>query len=87
MGSLCSKSGIHADSEKVVGPVSDAANTVPLVDARKAAAEAAERRRKATQQRGTSASNINRGKLAAKVAANSARRMPEAREEERLVWD
>ncbi|KAH8835738.1 hypothetical protein DL96DRAFT_1702707 [Flagelloscypha sp. PMI_526] len=49
-----------------------------------AAAEAAERRLKASQARGTHASNPRRGELAAK-ANKPARNEPEPRQEERIV--
>jgi len=86
MGNLCSKSGTHSGGHVVLGSSSVTTNSAPPVDARAAAAEAAEQRMKAAQARGTNASNPNQGKLAAKVAANP-KRVPQARQEETLVWD
>ncbi|KAG7099221.1 hypothetical protein E1B28_001088 [Marasmius oreades] len=87
MGSLCSKPDAHSGSHTVVGSSGPA--TQPHSnpeDRRNAAAEAAERRLKAAQERGTNASNPNRGQLAAK-AGKPVKFTPEQREEERLVWD
>jgi len=90
MGSLCSKSGSHSGGHTVSGSTSDSPGA--LLDSRPpprtAAAQAAEARLKSSQQRGTNASNPNRGHLAAKVeAAKSAKRSPEPKPDERLVWD
>ncbi|KAF9270225.1 hypothetical protein L218DRAFT_1071690 [Marasmius fiardii PR-910] len=90
MGSLCSKPDTHSGGHTVIGPSqpSRPAAQAPssLEDRRNAAAEAAERRLKAAQERGTNASNPNRGQLAAKVA-KPVKFTPEERPEERLVWD
>ncbi|GBE77899.1 hypothetical protein SCP_0107810 [Sparassis crispa] len=99
MGSLCSKESTLSEGQTVVprpiksttravgqGPDSQAGHARP--DPRIAAAEAAERRLKGQQARGTHASNPNRGKLAAQLeASKSAVRAPEPRQEDRLVWD
>jgi len=89
MGSLCSKhstlSGGHTvlgSSEATQGQHSEAH------DSRQAAAEAAERRRQTEQARGTHTSNPRRGELARKVEeSKAAPKIPELRQEERLVWD
>ncbi|THV04925.1 hypothetical protein K435DRAFT_850465 [Dendrothele bispora CBS 962.96] len=83
MGSICSKPGAHEGGHHVLG--SNAESTGQRqVDHRTAAAEAAERRQKAAQARGTHSSNPNQGKLAA-LAAKPAKFTPEPRQEERLV--
>ncbi|OSX67590.1 hypothetical protein POSPLADRAFT_1038074 [Postia placenta MAD-698-R-SB12] len=90
MGSMCSKSAsllggrtVHDDPDEGNTP-----NGSRQTDPRAAAAEAAERRRKAEQSRGTQASNPNKGKLAANLeASKAAPRVPEPRQEEQLVWD
>ncbi|TFK57288.1 hypothetical protein OE88DRAFT_1614260, partial [Heliocybe sulcata] len=82
MGSLCSKSSTHSGGHTVLGsdaqvlggdgpPASSSRG-----DPRSAAAEAAERRMKAAQARGTNASNPNQGRLAAQAeeAAKNANR-------------
>ncbi|XP_006454355.1 hypothetical protein AGABI2DRAFT_133050 [Agaricus bisporus var. bisporus H97] len=56
-------------------------------DPRTAAAEAAERRMQAAQQRGTNSSNPKAGQLAAKVAQQNAKGSAEPQQPERLVWD
>ncbi|KAF9456552.1 hypothetical protein BDZ94DRAFT_1326895 [Collybia nuda] len=85
MGSLCSKSGTHSGGHTLLGPSSNVNPGDPSPsDPRAAAAEAAERRMKAAQARGTSASNPNQGKLAAQAAKQS-KVVPEPRQEERLV--
>ncbi|KAI0814947.1 hypothetical protein BC629DRAFT_1588628 [Irpex lacteus] len=57
-------------------------------DPRIAAAQAAEQRLKANQKRGVVSSNPQGGRLAAKLeAGKSAPRVPEPRQEERIVWD
>ncbi|KAL0565593.1 hypothetical protein V5O48_016426 [Marasmius crinis-equi] len=93
MGSLCSKPDAHEGGHTVLGSSSSHSGTTAALsqsanspDRRNAAAEAAERRMKAAQERGTNQSNPNRGKLAAQ-AAQPAKFTPERREEERLVWD
>ncbi|GLB36169.1 hypothetical protein LshimejAT787_0304570 [Lyophyllum shimeji] len=88
MGALCSKSGTHSGGHTVLGSSSSATNTAgpSPSDPRTAAAEAAERRLKAAQKRGTTAANPNQGRLAAKLA-NQPKFVPEPRQEERLVWD
>ncbi|EEB91749.1 hypothetical protein MPER_09844, partial [Moniliophthora perniciosa FA553] len=89
MGSLCSKPGTHSEGHTVLGS-SSSGNTPSRqpaqapTDHRSAAAEAAERRMKAAQYRGTSVANPNRGKLAAE-ASKPAKLVPEQRQEERLV--
>lgn len=84
MGALCSKSNTHSGGHTLVGP-STTGQAAPG-DARAAAAEAAERRLKSAQARGTHHSNPNEGRLAAK-AAQPVKIVPEERREERLVWD
>ncbi|TFL02719.1 hypothetical protein BDV98DRAFT_566304 [Pterulicium gracile] len=69
-----------------VGGVGGGGGTAGRGDIRSAAAEAAERRQKEAQDRGTHVSNPNRGKLAAN-ANKPAKLTPEPREEPRLVWD
>ncbi|ESK88881.1 hypothetical protein Moror_13243 [Moniliophthora roreri MCA 2997] len=91
MGSLCSKPGTHSGGHTVLGSSSSGNNPshqpAPApADRRSAAAEAAERRMKAAQERGTNAANPNRGKLAAE-ASKPAKVVPEQQQEERLVWD
>ncbi|RDB28419.1 hypothetical protein Hypma_015504 [Hypsizygus marmoreus] len=88
MGSICSKSGTHTGGHVVLGSSSGPTNPAgpSPSDPRAAAAEAAERRLKEAQARGTTASNPNQGRLAAKVA-NQSKLAPETRQEERLVWD
>ncbi|KAL4243576.1 hypothetical protein ABKN59_001213 [Abortiporus biennis] len=86
MGSLCSKASNHStgDRQTLGSSNEDGAPSDP----RAAAAIAAEQRLKASQARGTSASNPNRGKLAAQLeASKSAPRVPEPQQQERLVWD
>ncbi|KII94360.1 hypothetical protein PLICRDRAFT_172009 [Plicaturopsis crispa FD-325 SS-3] len=96
MGSLCSKSNTLSGGHTVLGSSSTAAGGQgqqigghsDRPDPRVAAAEAAERRLQAAQSRGTSASNPNRGQLAAKVEkAKTAKPGPPEEREERLVWD
>ncbi|KAH6917366.1 hypothetical protein BKA70DRAFT_332091 [Coprinopsis sp. MPI-PUGE-AT-0042] len=67
---------------KALGGSDGGGASVP--DPRQAAAEAAEKRMKAEQQRGTNASNPNAGRLAAKVGKAPTKKAP-GREEERLV--
>jgi len=85
MGSLCSKSAAYEGGHTVLGsgPDNGGSNLNRPSDPRAAAAEAAERRMKLAQSRGTKG-----GKLARQLAEqSSARPGPEPREEERLVWD
>ncbi|KAJ2920193.1 hypothetical protein MD484_g213, partial [Candolleomyces efflorescens] len=58
-------------------------------DARAAAAEAAERRMKAQQERGTNASNPKQGQLAAQARQNAKSTLPPPsnQKDDRLVWD
>lgn len=58
-------------------------------DARSAALEAAERRLKAEQARGTNASNPNAGKLAAQAARANSKpaTTPSNQKDSNLVWD
>ncbi|GJE86103.1 hypothetical protein PsYK624_021830 [Phanerochaete sordida] len=57
-------------------------------DPRSAAAQAAEERLKAAKTRGVVSANPNHGKLSAQLEANKAQpRVPQEREQERLVWD
>jgi len=88
MGSLCSKSGTHSGGHTVLGSSSSATTSAgpSPSDPRTAAAEAAERRLKEAQARGTTTANPNQGRLATKVA-NQRKFVPEPRQEERLVWD
>ncbi|KAF9069040.1 hypothetical protein BDP27DRAFT_1421246 [Rhodocollybia butyracea] len=90
MGSLCSKPSNHSGGHTVLGSTSGndngASDSTNRGDPRLAAAEAAERRLKASQMRGTHSSNPNQGKLAAQ-ASKPAKLAPEPQEEERLVWD
>jgi len=88
MGSLCSKSGAHSSGHTVLASPSAALNPGGLstTDPRAAAAEAAERRLKTAQARGTSASNPNQGKLASQLA-KPAKPVSQSRQEENLVWD
>jgi len=88
MGSFCSKSGTHSGGHTVLRSSSSATNPAgpSPSDPRTAAAEAAERRLKAAQARGTTTANPNQGRLAAKVS-NQPKFVPEPRQEERLVWD
>ncbi|KAH7930988.1 hypothetical protein BV22DRAFT_977338, partial [Leucogyrophana mollusca] len=91
MGSLCSKSSNHSGGHQVLGGAASASDGQSqgygsASDPRAAAAEAAERRLKAAQARGTHASNPNRGRLAAQVEASKAPKpVSDARQEERLV--
>jgi len=88
MGSLCSKSGSISEPQTVLGPHSATTSRQAAArpDPRTAALEAAERRLKAEQARGTNSKNPNAGKLASQIG-NSSKAVPERREEERLVWD
>ncbi|KAF8976559.1 hypothetical protein BDQ17DRAFT_1229446 [Cyathus striatus] len=90
MGSLCSKSSAHSGGHTVLGSAQNSGDSRPnpttsRPDPRAAAAEAAERRLKQEQTRGTNSTNPNQGRLAAQVAKQSSRVTPESRQEERLV--
>ncbi|EIW64681.1 uncharacterized protein TRAVEDRAFT_139761 [Trametes versicolor FP-101664 SS1] len=92
MGSLCSKSGTVSGGHQVLGSASSSGPTGQpdgtRPDPRAAAAEAAERRMKASQARGTHSANPNAGRLAAQLEAQKgAPRVPEPRQQEQLVWD
>ncbi|KAH9486916.1 hypothetical protein JR316_0000982 [Psilocybe cubensis] len=101
MGSSCSKTSAGSAYEgghTVLGsgPVSrnqatarDTNREAPKPsDPRAAAAEAAERRLQAAQNRGTNKSNPNQGKLSEQLAKqNSSKPGPPQQEVERLVWD
>ncbi|KAF8807423.1 hypothetical protein BYT27DRAFT_7189503 [Phlegmacium glaucopus] len=84
MGSLCSKSSAHEGGHTVLGSGDAGSSSLNRPsDPRAAAAEAAERRVKLAQSRGTKG-----GKLAKQLAEQgSAKPVPQPREEERLVWD
>jgi len=86
MGSLCSKFSTSEGGHTVLGSGPHDAGDSSLnrpSDPRTAAAEAAERRAKLAQSRGTKG-----GKLAKQLAEQgSAKPGPQPREEERLVWD
>ncbi|KAJ4486181.1 hypothetical protein J3R30DRAFT_1466726 [Lentinula aciculospora] len=87
MGSLCSKPSTHSGGHTVLGSTSDNNNDASRMhqaDPRAAAAEAAERRLKASQMRGTHSSNPSQGKLAAQ-ASKPAKLVPEPQREERIV--
>jgi len=76
---LCSKSSTLEGGHTVLGE----ADSPKPSDPRAAAANAAELRLSAAQQRGTKG-----GKLAKQLAEqNSSKPVPTPREEERLVWD
>jgi len=88
MGSLCSKSSAFSGGHQVLGSsTTGTGQGSDAPDPRAAAAEAAERRLKAQQVRGTNASNPNKGQLANKLKASKTAKVPESREEEQLVWD
>ncbi|KJA29222.1 hypothetical protein HYPSUDRAFT_32609 [Hypholoma sublateritium FD-334 SS-4] len=98
MGSLCSKSSTLEGGHTVLGsgPVNSnapASNrpgaSSQRTDPRAAAAEAAERRLKAAQARGTNTGNPKQGKLASQLAKqNSAKPGTQAQAEPaQLVWD
>ncbi|KIM66179.1 hypothetical protein SCLCIDRAFT_1211404 [Scleroderma citrinum Foug A] len=88
MGSLCSKLETHSGGHHVLGGAgARQQNYGSTVDARMAAAAAAERRIQQEQVRGTHASNPKRGHLASQLAASKSTTTPAAREEQRLVWD
>ncbi|PCH33626.1 hypothetical protein WOLCODRAFT_112196 [Wolfiporia cocos MD-104 SS10] len=89
MGAICSKRDTHSGGHTVLGSANSGEQEQGLPsNPRAAAAEAAERRRLAEQTRGTHSSNPSRGKLAAQLeASKTAPRVPEPRQEERLVWD
>ncbi|KAG6851050.1 hypothetical protein H0H93_002942 [Arthromyces matolae] len=85
MGSLCSKPGNYSGGHHVLGS-QDGSNPAASSssDPRTAAAEAAERRFKAAQARGTNASNPKQGQLAAK-AGKISKTTTDSQQEERLV--
>ncbi|KIJ68433.1 hypothetical protein HYDPIDRAFT_81520 [Hydnomerulius pinastri MD-312] len=89
MGSLCSKPGTHSGGHQVLGGNTaspNAQNYGTTSNPRAAAAEAAERRLKSAQARGTNASNPKRGRLAAQLeASKSAKAVPTSRQEEQVV--
>ncbi|KAI0778175.1 hypothetical protein BD413DRAFT_600988 [Trametes elegans] len=90
MGSLCSKPGTVTGGHQVLGSSSSNGGSPPgggtRPDPRTAAAEAAERRQKAAQTRGVQSSKPAGGRLAAQLEAQkNAPRVPEPRQEERLV--
>ncbi|KZT30394.1 hypothetical protein NEOLEDRAFT_1053173 [Neolentinus lepideus HHB14362 ss-1] len=96
MGSLCSKSSTHSGGHTVLGSNSAAqvlggngpSQQSSRVDPRSVAAEAAERRMKAAQARGTNTSNPNQGRLAAQAEAaarNASKGIPQRPQEDRLV--
>ncbi|KAH8102653.1 hypothetical protein BXZ70DRAFT_798235 [Cristinia sonorae] len=100
MGNLCSKSNDHegghvplpssggARQKQTLGGAASSQAGGERPDPRTAAAQAAEERMKAAGQRGVSAKNPNKGRLAAQLEAQkTAPRVPEARQEERLVYD
>ncbi|KAF8509817.1 hypothetical protein JB92DRAFT_2729270 [Gautieria morchelliformis] len=76
MGNLCSKSSTHTGGHTLVDPAGPRQPTygsgrvAPDVDARRAAAQAAENRLKAEQHRGVNRANPNQGRLAAKLEAS-----------------
>ncbi|KAG6813277.1 hypothetical protein H0H92_012691 [Tricholoma furcatifolium] len=86
MGSLCSKPNSHSGGHIVLGSGSTNPADPSPSDPRTAAAEAAERRLKAAQARGTNPSNPNQGRLAAN-AGKTPKPTLDPRQEERLVWD
>lgn len=89
MGSLCSKASNYQGGHTVLAPSDSASGAAPTSapDPRTAAAEAAERRIQAAQQRGTHASNPKAGQLAAKAAQQNTKGHPEPQQPQRLVWD
>ncbi|KAF8140247.1 hypothetical protein EV363DRAFT_1393156 [Boletus edulis] len=76
MGSLCSRPGTHSGSHQVLGgpSSSNTQNGQSSTEARAAAAEAAERRVKSAQARGTHASNPKRGHLAAQLEVSKSKK-------------
>jgi len=89
MGSACSKTSSTTQGHTLAGPPSTTGvQPAPHPNPVNAAAEAAERRLKAAQARGTSSSNPNKGRLAAQLEASKvAKKVPETGPEERVVWD
>jgi len=82
------QSGRQPQQPRVLGENSTGGPPRGKPDARAAAAEAAEARLKAAQTRGNSRTNPKQGVLSSKlVEANKPKRVPEPREEERIVWD
>jgi len=87
MGALCSKPSVERPQRVVLGSSGPQPSDRP-VDPRQAAAAAAERRLEAAKSRGVVKTNPNSGELSGKLeASKKAARAPEARPEERLVWD
>jgi len=94
MGGLCSKSELQG-GHQVLASGSPGGNGVSgpanLERRREAAAAAAESRVQKQHQRGTQASNPNRGKLSQKLVASSSaastKLAGQDREEEPLRWD
>ncbi|KAF8898724.1 hypothetical protein BD779DRAFT_1485255 [Infundibulicybe gibba] len=89
MGLLCSKSNSHSGGHTVLSSSADTPGRNQAAapsDPRAAAAAAAEQRLKASQARGTHASNPKKGQLAAQVA-NHSKQTAEPRQDDRLVWD
>lgn len=85
---------MHSGGHQVLGTAAPSngqnygTSSPPASDPRAAAREAAERRLKTAQARGTNPANPNRGRLAGQVEiAKAAKAAPTSREEERLVWD
>jgi len=88
MGSLCSKSSVVSGGHTVLSSAPRQGQPSDPDHTRQAAAEAAERRRKAERERGINASNPRKGELARKLEdSRTAPRVPEPRQEERLVWE
>jgi len=93
MGGLCSKSELQG-GHQVLGsgtPGDHGSGPANLERRREAAAAAAETRVQREHQRGTQASNPNRGKLSQKLVASSGaastKLAGQDREEEPLRWD
>ncbi|KXN90010.1 hypothetical protein AN958_05015 [Leucoagaricus sp. SymC.cos] len=87
MGSLCSKASNYQGGHTVLGSSNPSNGVAPTSapDPRTAAAEAAERRMQAAQQRGINTSNPEAGKLAAKAARQNSKGCTESQQPERLV--
>lgn len=88
MGSLCSTADTHLGGHTVVSNAATTPVRSPPKPSspRAAAAEAAERRLKEAQRRGTSLTNPKQGALAAQ-ANKPVKFAPESRKDEPLVWD
>ncbi|EIN13729.1 hypothetical protein PUNSTDRAFT_129405 [Punctularia strigosozonata HHB-11173 SS5] len=93
MGSMCSKSSTHEGGHTVLGSGSDAnqnslgGSAHRREDPRAAAAAAAEARLKREQERGTHASNPNRGRLASKLEASKAAKTTPEGVPDRVIYD